>query len=131
MSSNVNLIPYPDPDDGKTVKVGQTFKGSLDAPVDVDFFFLELSEGETVQLTVESPNIDPRIQVGFPDAAEEQVVGDDDSGGGLFGVDAKLIYRAPHSGRYFIQVWDARFQNFGGYILTVEAAAPDASTVRM
>jgi S1-C subfamily serine protease len=27
LSSNVNLIPYPDPDDGKTVKVGQTFRG--------------------------------------------------------------------------------------------------------
>ena len=26
LSSNVNLVPYPDPDDGKTVKVGQTFK---------------------------------------------------------------------------------------------------------
>ena len=101
-------------------------KGSLDAPVDIDFFFLELSEGETVQLTVESPNIDPLILVGFPDAAEERWVGDDDSGGGLFGVDAKLIYRAPRSGKYFVQVADAPFQHFGGYILTIEAAAPDA-----
>ena len=67
--------------------------------------------------------------MGYPDAAEEQWVGDDDSGGGLFGVNAKLIYRAPHSGSYFIQVGDARFQDFGGYILTVEAAGPDAIPV--
>ena len=129
LSSNANLIPYPDPDVGKAVKVGQTFRGSLDAPADIDFFLLELSEGETVQLTVESPNVDPFILVGFPEAAEEQWVGDDDSGGGLFGVDAKLIYRAPHSGSYFVQLWDAQFKESGGYILTVEAAAPDAIPV--
>ena len=129
LSSNANLIPYSDPDDRISVRVGQTFLGSLDAPADVDFFFIELSEGDTVQLTVESPNIDPLILVGFPDAAEEQWVGDNDSGEGLFGTDAKLIYRAPHSGRYFIQVVDAGFQNFGGYILTVQAAAPDAIPV--
>ena len=129
MSSNANLIPYPDPDDGKTVKAGQTFRGSLDAPADDDYFLIELSKGDTVQLTVESPNFDPLILMGYPEAAEEQWVRDDDSGGGLFGADAKLIYRAPHSGSYFIRVWDAQFQNFGGYILTVEAAAPDAIPV--
>ena len=129
LSSNANLLPYPDPDDGITVRVGQTYRGSMDAPGDIDSFLLKLSEGDTVQLTVESPNIDPLILLGFPEAAEEQWVGDDDSGGGLFGTDAKLIYRAPHSGRYFIRVVDAGFQHFSGYILTVEAAGPDAIPV--
>ena len=129
MSSNAYLILYPDPDDGETVKVGQTYLGSLDAPADMDYFSIELSEGDTVQLTVESPNIDPFISVGFPEAAGEQWVSDDDSGEGLFGVDAKLIYLAPHSGRYLIQISDALFQDFGAYILTVEAAAPDAIPV--
>jgi len=124
LSSNINLVPYSDPDDGNAIKVGQTLRGSLDAPFDTDYFIISLSKGDTVEVSVQTANFDPAVGMGFLEAADAQWVGDDDSGRGLFGVDAELIYRAPHTGSYFINVFDALGVHHGGYVFSVVAAPP-------
>jgi hypothetical protein len=130
MSSNRNLIPYEDVDDGVSISIGQTAVGSMDYPGDLDYFVIDLLEGDTIEITVDSPNINPFVIVDFPGATAEQVLVDDDSGGGLFGTNAKLIYRAPHTGTYYIIVRDAAIEaGFGGYILTVAEAPPGAASV--
>ena len=52
---------------------------------------------------------------------------DDDSGGGIFGLNARITYRAAQSGRYLISVIDANSVDVGGYFLTVSEAPPSAA----
>ena len=129
LSSSVRLRPLNDPDDGRTVAVGETVAGSLDHHRDWDWYSLRLNEGETVRVSTESLNVDTVIYVDFPKSRNNQVVSDDDSGGGLFGLNSELVYRAPHSGEYVIAVSDAEGASFGGYYLSVEPASQGTETV--
>ena len=69
------------------------------------------------------------MYVDFPRSRDNQVVSDDDSGGGLFGTDSELIYRAPHTGEYFIAVTDATGERVGGYYLSATRQREGAETV--
>ena len=122
LSSSVRLRPLNDPDDGRIITIGETVAGSLDHSSDWDWYSILLSEGETVRISTESLNVDTIIFVDFPNSRENQVVYDDDGGGGLFGLNSELVYRAPHNGEYFIAVLDATDNHFGGYYLSVESA---------
>ena len=126
--SNVELALYEDPDDGKAISVGQTAFGALDFPTDIDVFFIELEAGETVEITLYSASIDPFLAIRTRPETHEPVV-DDDSGGGLFGLNAKLTYRAPHTGSYAITISDAFSTGVGGYIFSVAEAPPGAAAV--
>ena len=106
VSSSVRLIPLNDPDDGQTVAVGETVAGSLDHFLDWDWYSVRLKEGQTVRISTDSINIDTVLYVDFPKSRNNQVVSDDDSGGGLGG-NSELTYRAPHTGEYFIAVTEA------------------------
>jgi len=127
--SNRRLVPYNDVDDGIRVTIGQTLPASIDYPFDVDYFVIELAEGDTVNITVDSVMIDPFFGIDFLGAADAQIISNDNSGGGLLGYDAKLTYQAPHSGSYFIVVRNAIETSIGGYLLTVDEAPPDATPV--
>ena len=127
VSSNLSLAPYHDPDDGMAITIGQTVVASMDFPLDVDYFSFDLEDGDTIDIIVDSPNIDPFLIVTFPGATEAQSAGDDDSGGGLFGLNAKLTYRAHHTGSYRIVVFDSLQIQVGGYFLTVTRAPPGAT----
>ena len=129
VSSNVDLVAYDDPDDGVEITVGEAVMGVIDYPSDADAFTIALSEGETVEITVDSVLVDAFVLVDFASATRAQGIEDDDSGGGLFGRNARIVYRAPFEGDYFIKVRDARNSNVGGYILTVTEAPPDAEAV--
>ena len=122
--SNKGLAPYKDLQDGKYLDVGQTIRASMDYPVDIDYFYLNLDEGETVDITVESMNLDPILTVDYDESTGD--VGDDDIGGGIFGTDSKLTFRAPGKARYTIVVTDATLGGIGGYILSVSEAPADA-----
>ena len=50
LSGNVNLIPAEDPDDGVDIPKGDRVAGNLDFIGDVDYFLLNLDEGETVEI---------------------------------------------------------------------------------
>lgn len=123
ISSNRHLIPYLDPDDGKTIGMDETVVAAMDFPGDVDYFLIDLKAGETIEINADSLNIDTLVRVHYPRAKE--IVLDDDSGGGLFGNNAKVVYRAVRDDKFFVVVGAARFGT-GGYLLTVSQAAPDA-----
>ena len=129
LSSSVRLMPLNDPDDGRTVAVGETVAGSLDHFSDWDWYSTRLTEGETVRISTDSISVDTVMYIDFPKSRNNQVVSDDDSGGGLFGINSELVYRAPHTGEYFIAVTEAEGNGFGGYYLSVEPAREGTESV--
>ena len=129
LSSSVRLMPLNDPDDGRNVAVGETVAGSLDHFSDWDWYSVRLKERETVRIAADSLNVDTLIYIDFPKSRNNQVVSDDDSGGGLYGTNSELVYRAPHTGEYFIVVTEAVGNSSGGYYLSVEPAREGTETV--
>ena len=129
VSTNIRIKPFRDPDDGQAITVGDTVAGNLDFSSDWDWYSIRLEEGETVKISTDSINVDTALVVDFPNSHESQVVTDDDSGGGLFGINSELVYRAPNTGEYFIVVTDAVGDSFGGYYLSVEQAREGTETV--
>ena len=129
LSSSVRLKPLNDPDDGRIVTVGETIAGSLDHFSDWDWYSIRLNEGETVNISTDSLNVDTVIFVDFPRSRNNQLVSDENSGGGLSGTNSELVYRAPHTGEYFIAVAEAVGTGFGGYYLSVERAREGTETV--
>ena len=127
--SSVRLRPLNDPDDGQTIRVGDTIAGSLDHFLDLDWYSVRLKEGETVRIFTDSFNVDTVIYVDFLNSRDNQIVSDDDSGSGLFGINSELTYRAPRTGEYFIAVSEAVGDSFGGYYLSVEWAREGTETV--
>ncbi len=115
------LTPFDDPDRGGRIQVGQSVRGNMDFPGDVDHFILQLEENETVEIVARSALADVVLIVDYLGATQEQIVQDDDSGGGLFGLDSKIVYRAPHSGSYFVVVRDASRSAPAGYIVSVRS----------
>ena len=120
LTSTIRLKPFHDPDDGRTIAVGETVVGNIDFYFDLDWYSIRLEEGETVKISTDSINVDTLLYVDFPNSQEGQVVSDDDSGGGLSSTNSELVYRAPKTGEYFIAVTDAVGDGFGGYYLSVE-----------
>ncbi|MFN8457464.1 MAG: trypsin-like peptidase domain-containing protein [Anaerolineae bacterium] len=127
LNSSQPLSPLSDPDDGVTLTAEQSLTGNIDYPGDVDYFVLDLEEGQTVKITADSLLVDPLLMVDFIGAAEKDFISDDNSGGGIFGSNAELIYRAPQEGSYFIVVRDSRDEDVGGYFLNL-APAPEEAT---
>ena len=129
--SNVRLKPLNDRDDGRVVEVGETVAGSLDYFFDWDWYSIHLREGETVRISTDSLNVDTIIFVDFPGSRDNQAVYDDDSGGGLYGINSDMIYRAPKTSEYFIAVKESSGNSFGGYYLSVQEARPGTETVNV
>lgn len=123
LSSNQQLIPYSEKRDGQLLQRGDTVSSLLDYPGDYDFYRIHLSRNQEVTLHVDSILIDPMIFI-VPDRdfLDDELIADDDSGGGLFGVNAELTYKAPETGRYIVVVASAADSLMGGYILS--AAVP-------
>ena len=129
--STIRLKPFHDPDDGPAIAVGDTVAGNVDFPSDWDWYSIRLAEGETVRISADSVNVDTLVVVDFPASQEGQAVFDDDSGGGLFGTNSELVYRAPGTGEYLIAVTDAVGDNTGGYYVSVEQAPAGSETVHV
>ncbi len=129
--SNVRMRPINDPDDGRLLAVGETVAGSLDFFYDWDWYSIRLEESETVKVFTDSLNVDTVIYVDFPGSRDDQIVADDDSGGGLYGTDSELVYRAPKTGEFFIAVTNAVNSYTGGYYLSVERARDGSETVHV
>ena len=127
LASSVELKLLDDPDDGRTVAIGDTVAGSLDYFRDWDWYSISLKEGDTVRVSTDSFNVDTLMYVAFPGSGVNQAVSDDDSGGGLMRTNSEIVYRAPHTGEYFIVVTEAAGEDLGGYYLSVERAPEDAA----
>ena len=125
VTSSVGLKPLNDPDDGRSIVTGDVIAGSLDFPGDWDWYSIDLQEGDTVRIYADSAPVDTLLFVGSSDSEYQEFVSDDDSGGGLFGSNSEIVYRAPHTGKYFVVVTEAVENANGGYYLSVETASED------
>ena len=94
---------------------------------DVDFFLLDLEEGETVEIRVESMNIDTQLAIDFPNSLPDQVLADNNGGGGLSGADSRMYYRPIQTGVHYLVVSDAALEHTGGYFISVNVAPPGAT----
>lgn len=120
LTSSVPIARFPDPDDDTELTPGTTYTGAIDYPSDMDTFLLPLKKGEEVTLHVESIAIDANILIDeITLGNEEFLASDDDSGRGLFGLDAQVSFTAPKTGMYFVLVSDALGFDTGGYFIHV------------
>ncbi len=126
ITSSVRLKPLNDPDDGRAITVGETLAASLDHPADWDWYSIDLRDGDKIRVSADSLNVDTLMYVDFPGSDYNDTVSDDDSGSGLFGLNSEIVYRAPHTGEYFIVVTEAVEDSKGGYFLSVERAPEGA-----
>ena len=116
LTSNRPLALFEDPDYARQIRVGESVRGNIDFPGDIDLFLLQLEENETVEIVVRSILADTFLEIGYQGG---QVVSDNNSGGGLFGEDSKIVYRAPRSGTFFVEVRNDRIEALGGYVINV------------
>jgi hypothetical protein len=117
LESSHPLLRQPDPDDGQSLVIGEPIRAALDYHWDIDWYELDLDKGQAVNVRVESILVDPLIYVDVA-SADDIPADDDDSGGGLLGLDAELSFRAPKRGTYLVVVQASSFGT-GGYILQV------------
>ena len=119
------MIPLVDDDDGLRIGIDESVIGNIDYRSDSDWYLIQLQEGDEVRISTDSMAVDTIVFV-YPsetidsDASDGQIAFDDDSGGGLFGVNAELVYQAPHTGAFYVAVADALGADVGGYYLSVE-----------
>ena len=119
LMSNLPLRPLSDPDDETVVFPGQTVYGYADYPGDVDTYLIDLSAGERITVSVSAVLMDPEIIIDLEGNESDFLGRDDSSGGGLFGTDAELSFRADTDATYFLVVLD-EFFGPGGYVMTIE-----------
>ena len=122
LTANHQLTWFDDPDNGRVIRVGQSLPGNIDFPADVDYFLLHLEKDEMVEVIARSALTDPYLGIVRLDAPTEEPIGDDNSGGGLFGLDARLLFQAPYTGEYALVVVDAFGIAPGGYVISVARA---------
>ena len=104
-----------------TIVAGASLNGQLDSS-DVlrddgtytDGFFYDGQEGETITVTMRSPDVDSWLVIDDPDGPLSQH--DDDSGGGH---DSRLTITLPHAGRYLILANDVAKGSTGNYTLSL------------
>lgn len=120
VSSNRAMTLYKDAEDGMLALRDITRFGKMDYAGDIDYFYIPLVAGDFIRIKAQSVMIDTFLSVGYYGAGEEAIAYDDDTGRGMFGLDAELAYFAPHTGSYWIGVEDSYGSASGGYLLTVE-----------
>jgi hypothetical protein len=118
--SNVDLTPWPDPDDGQTLTRESTITGNADYPGDFDWYLVDLGKGQAVTVDVDAIAFDPVLMIDAPDGLGYVQAVDDDSGGGLFGTNPRIVFTAREAGLFFVIVGDAGATGPGAYRLTVD-----------
>lgn len=109
-----------------TLSVGDVITGTLDYPADNDFYSIDLMTGDMTQFAVDSIATDPFVSAGLKSADFDEYVSDDDSGKGLHGLNAELVYQVLEAGSHHVVVESADL-SVGGYVLRVETARPGAT----
>lgn len=128
LESNVEWLPYNDPDDGTVLAIGKSYAGLMDYPSDVDIMNLVLVEDQVVNINVSSVLMDPSVLIESSVIEGGSLVKDDNSGGGLFESDAEFTFIAPHSGLFRVIVLDTTGFTRGGYLIQVRDLYPGAPT---
>ena len=74
-------------------------------------------------MTTTSFTLDTFMAADYFGAVDTEIIIDDDSGGGLFGFDSQIVYRASHTGEFIVVVSENYYET-GGYTLAISQAAP-------
>lgn len=119
VTSSVPLGRWTDPDDDRTVAPGDMVRAVLDISGELDVYRIELAAGDTITAAVDGL-LDAVIWIDRPGNPGDSLAFDDDSGGGLYGTNARVRFTAEAEGEYLIIVSDALFEPGIGYVLTVE-----------
>ena len=122
VAANHNIVPVNDPDEGQVIQVGQSIHGNIDYPTDADHFFLDLVQGQTVEILAQSILADMYLTLSL--GSPSQSVSRDD-GAGLLLRDSRLLFRAPITRRYIVIVETFEPEAPGGYIVTVNSFSLD------
>ena len=130
LRSNVPLRKFNDPQDGAPrMTYGDSLAGSIDFPGDIDVYRIEMSKGDIVNVKMESVLVDSMVAINLMRGQGfEDFPSDDDSGGGIFGLDAELSFEAPQTGLYGILVFDSSGYDVGGYYISINEHYEGAPT---
>ena len=120
LDSNINLTPWPDPDDGRTLTRNATVSGNVDYPGDYDWYLVDLGKGQAITIDVDAITFDPVLMIDGPDGLGYLEAFDDDSGGGLFGSNPRIVFTAREAGTFFVIVGDNNVSGPGAYRLSVD-----------
>lgn len=118
------LAHFSDYDDHRGILPGQALDACIDYPGDFDYYFLTLKEGQRVNIHVDSIMIDPLLSASTAGAYAE----DDDTGGGLFGLNAEMTLIATDPKTYTVVVRDSWGSNVGCYTLNIQEPYEGAPT---
>ncbi|MEN8233299.1 MAG: serine protease [Actinomycetota bacterium] len=120
LRSSEDLTEWPDSDDGRHLTRDATIVGNIDYPGDFDWHLIELGKGQAVTIDVDSIAFDPVLMIDGPEGLGRLRALDDDSGGGLFGTNPKIVFTAREAGTFFVIVADSGSTGPGAYSLTVD-----------
>lgn len=124
LTSSVRLDPYNDPTDGTALAAEtnrESFYGHFDHPGDIDWYKIDLSEDETIEINTSAIIADTAIAVRNPETGDlVRSDGTDPLTGLGFATNAQLIFTAPTSGTYHIYVEETSNRSSQGYALIVE-----------
>jgi hypothetical protein len=120
LRSSVDLVEWPDPDDGRLLARNTTIAGNADYPGDFDWYLVELGRGQAITIDVDSIAFDPVLMVDGPEGLGYVRAVDDDAGGGLFGTNPRIVFTARESGTFIVVVADSGSTGPGAYRLTVD-----------
>jgi hypothetical protein len=102
--SSVPIFLPPDDDEETTVEVGGTLDGILEFVESYDNVVVDLTAGETVEIAVRSAVGDPSFELAAPGQPLDEGEFVDDSGEGLYGLDAVTTYTPAVSGPHRIRI---------------------------
>jgi hypothetical protein len=116
-----------DPDRGAVLPFGVPHAGVLPYKGARQYFFVDLSAGQTVAVAASSLAVDSFVAIDRSEHDGGPLAIDDDSGGGLLAHDAVATYTAEQTGRYLVSLRDTAGTNDGGYLIAAHLAAPPVS----
>jgi hypothetical protein len=108
-----------DDDHAQHIVAGDRVEGALDFLNPYDTYLIDLDAGEAVEIFVGSPSADLAFFVGARGERLADAFYSDDTGGGLYGSDARDVFDADKAGEYVIYV-TGYAGGVAGYVLRVE-----------
>lgn len=116
--STLPLVPYDDPDDGRSLVPASELVAALDFPGDIDHYYLDLATDASVGLRVDTVNFIPDIFLEPLDPATGEARLEPTITGAL-GLTLEAAVADAPAGRHVLTVRDLDGIGFGGYRLTL------------
>jgi len=80
VASSSRLQPFEDPDDGQHLVVGDIVAAVIDYFSDIDWYTIDLEEGDTIVIWTDAIATDTAVFVDYPGSTIDDIAHDDDSG---------------------------------------------------